>query len=514
MKKTVNINIAGMAFQIDEDAYNLLENYLNKVKATFNNAEEQSEIINDIEHRFAEIFTDKLGKFAQVVNINMVKEAIVTLGDVEVIDEEANIGNEHSSTGSYKSSTKNTRKLFRNPDDKIIAGVLGGLGAYLGVDAIWLRLIFVILGIASVGVPVGLIYIILWIVMPKAETNIQKMQMKGKPVNLNNISESVKKNFSKESLTELGQTSGRNLEEMLKLVLKVGTLILGIVLFLKFFVFSVIWSGGTLFINFFGKEYLNLIFSNNFYFLIFAFSFFSLVAIPSIVILYLIAKAYKRSKVSWGKLLTVSGILILLAILAFTISAIDTAKNFKVEQKTVNYIDVPFSDSLEVINLKFKKSMLDDEGGFQFYINDDGFYSKNIEYNPDTETMYMNTILMRIKPSEDGKYKLQATASSRGRTKEESMLHIDKFNYQLEFKDSSELVVPTTLEIKNENKFRFQKLTYILEVPVGVKINFNENASKYVKDVALQASMKRKDLDNNTWLMTDNGLTCLTCEVE
>lgn len=193
MKKTININLAGLAFQIDDDAYTLLENYLNKVKATFNNSEEQGEIINDIENRFAELFTEKLGKFTQVVNINMVKESIATLGDVEVIDEETNGSNENQN--SYKQNSGTTRKLFRNPDDKIIAGVLGGLGAYLGIDAIWLRLIFVILGIASVGVPVGGIYIILWIIMPKAETNIQKMQMKGEPINLSNISESVKKKF-------------------------------------------------------------------------------------------------------------------------------------------------------------------------------------------------------------------------------------------------------------------------------------------------------------------------------
>ncbi|MCB9225729.1 MAG: PspC domain-containing protein [Chitinophagales bacterium] len=510
MKKTININLAGLAFQIDDDAYTLLENYLNKVKATFNNSEEQGEIINDIENRFAELFTEKLGKFTQVVNINMVKESIATLGDVEVIDEETNGSNENQN--SYKQNSGTTRKLFRNPDDKIIAGVLGGLGAYLGIDAIWLRLIFVILGIASVGVPVGGIYIILWIIMPKAETNIQKMQMKGEPINLSNISESVKKNFSKENLAELGKTGGRNAEEILKLLFKAALLIVGLILFFKFFVFSIAWSGGTFFINFFGEEYLNLVFSSNFFFLLFAFSIFALVAIPSIFLLYLIAKAYKKSKVSWAKTLIISGVLMLVALLAFVVATVDVAKNFSKEEIAFNYIDVPFADSLKTVTINFKQSELDEEGGFQFNINEDGFNAKNILYRPEINTLFLNSAILQVKPAKE--FKLEAAVSSRGRTVEECKQHIDKISYQLEFKDSSELVLPTTLEIKDEGQFRFQKVKYTLEVPVGTEINFGKYTSKYIKDPVLQATKKSKDLDNNTWLMTENGLACLTCEVD
>lgn len=190
MKKTISINLAGLVYQIDDDAFKLLENYLDKLKLTFTDVTEQQEILGDIEHRFAELFSEKLGKRSEVVNKKMVEEAIETLGEVELIEEEnnANAGNATTSR-----TTGSSRKLFRSTDDKILGGVLGGLGVYFDIDAIWLRLIFVLLAIASVGVPVGIIYIILWLVMPKAETASQKLQMQGEPVNLSNLQENLKK---------------------------------------------------------------------------------------------------------------------------------------------------------------------------------------------------------------------------------------------------------------------------------------------------------------------------------
>lgn len=189
MKKTISINLAGLAFKIDEDAYTRLENYLNQIKVAYPNPDEHNEIITDVEHRMAELFQALLGKRFEVIDLQMVEDVLSTLGSISDENTEENTNQSNSNSGTIK------RKLFRSTDDKIFAGVLGGLGVYLGIDAVWLRLLFVLLAIASIGVPVGLIYIVLWVVIPKALTASQKLQMQGEPVNLSSISENIKKKF-------------------------------------------------------------------------------------------------------------------------------------------------------------------------------------------------------------------------------------------------------------------------------------------------------------------------------
>lgn len=190
MNKTVNINLGGMFFHIDEDAYQKLTRYFDAIKRSLSNSSGQDEIIKDIEMRVSELLTEKQKTDKHVVAMKDVDEVIAVMGQPEDyrIDEE---GTENTST-DFASSSK-TRKLYRDTENGMIGGVLAGLGHYFGIDKVWLRIFFLILFFAwGTGV---LAYIILWIVMPEAKTTAEKLEMTGEPVTISNIEKKVREEF-------------------------------------------------------------------------------------------------------------------------------------------------------------------------------------------------------------------------------------------------------------------------------------------------------------------------------
>jgi phage shock protein PspC (stress-responsive transcriptional regulator) len=187
MKITVSVNLGGYSFNIDEDAYAELKRYLKSLELHFAGEESSSEILSDIETRMAELFRAKMSGYKQVITIEDVKEAISVLGTPEDISD-----NESKSTHD-KFSSPGYHRMYRDPDHRIIGGVCAGMGAYWDIDPIILRIIFAAVTLAG-GLGV-LVYLILYIVLPEAKTTAQKIEMKGEPVNIHNIKESVKQEF-------------------------------------------------------------------------------------------------------------------------------------------------------------------------------------------------------------------------------------------------------------------------------------------------------------------------------
>ncbi len=187
MKITVSINIGGYSFNIDEDAYSELKIYLKNLELHFAQEESSSEILSDIESRLAEIFRGKLTAYKQVITFEDVRQAISVMGTPEdILDTEGPSAREKFSSPGY-------HRMYRDPDNRIIGGVCSGMGAYWDIDPVIIRILFVVLT-ATAGIG-GLIYLILYIVVPVARTTTQKIEMKGDPVNIHNIKESVKKEF-------------------------------------------------------------------------------------------------------------------------------------------------------------------------------------------------------------------------------------------------------------------------------------------------------------------------------
>ncbi|GAT63928.1 PspC domain-containing protein [Paludibacter jiangxiensis] len=185
MKKTISINLNCTVFQIDEDAYQALSEYLDAVSKHLQEENGQSEIMTDIEARIAELFTERLNKSGQVVTIELVNDIIGIMGrPSDYGEEEPGTEEKKESTSTYYHSS--SKRIYRDPEKALLGGVLSGFSIYLGIDVVWLRIIFALLVIFGVGTVIP-IYLVLWIVIPKAETTAQRMEMQGIDVTIENI---------------------------------------------------------------------------------------------------------------------------------------------------------------------------------------------------------------------------------------------------------------------------------------------------------------------------------------
>jgi phage shock protein PspC (stress-responsive transcriptional regulator) len=187
MKITVSINLGGYSFNIDEDAYAELKMYLRKLELHFAGEESSSEILSDIETRIAELFRTKITSYKQVINIDDVNQATSIMGTPE------DISDNDGPSARDKFSTPGYHRMYRDPDHRVIGGVCSGMGAYWDIDPVIVRVIFIALILAG-GIG-AMVYLILYIVIPEAKTTAQKIEMKGDPVNIHNIKDSVKKEF-------------------------------------------------------------------------------------------------------------------------------------------------------------------------------------------------------------------------------------------------------------------------------------------------------------------------------
>ena len=202
MKKTLTVNLGGTVFHIDEDAYRLLDDYLRNLKLHFRKQESADEIVEDIENRISELFGEKIGMGVQVINIATVEEVIARMGKPEEFlgeePDEKEDGATHTTAqdSANKENSNIHRRLFRNPDDKILGGVVGGLAAYFGWDVTILRIILLVLMVCGVGTIIP-VYIVCWIVIPEALTAADKLNMRGKAVTVENIGKTVTDGFEK-----------------------------------------------------------------------------------------------------------------------------------------------------------------------------------------------------------------------------------------------------------------------------------------------------------------------------
>lgn len=215
MKKTFPININGQIFYIDEDAYTLLQNYLKQLRATFT-GDEGAEIVDDIESRIHEHFSEKLSRGVNVITLPDVNSVIETMGRPEELDENS-VDENHSSDGADTEESASRegsmppppppaddkpfisinlpsrKRLFRNMQNKVFGGVIGGLATYLGWNAIVMRLLLFLCVIFTSDYLLlwVVIYLIAWMTIPAAVSPRQILEMRGQPVNVDTIGRTV-----------------------------------------------------------------------------------------------------------------------------------------------------------------------------------------------------------------------------------------------------------------------------------------------------------------------------------
>jgi len=189
MKKVMNVGIGGIGFMIDEDAYYRLNNYLSRFKNGLGSGRESTEVMSDVEQRIAELFREELRFKEEVVSLALVEKVITRLGFPD--------GTEHTDEFTfdrgYDTYSRPRKRLFRDPDNKVIGGVCSGLAAYFDTEIVLWRIIFVIAIILPF--PALLTYLILWIAVPLAHTAAQKLEMRGLPVTAENLRKAAQGKF-------------------------------------------------------------------------------------------------------------------------------------------------------------------------------------------------------------------------------------------------------------------------------------------------------------------------------
>ncbi len=182
MKQTKTVNLAGINFYLDEDAYFRLDQYLNQLKVYFKGETAAAEIISDIENRMAELFQQRIKNPQTVITLIQVEEIITILGKPGDFDKE-------TTSEENKNSYFTKKKLYRDMDNSILGGICSGLGAYFNIDPTWVRIIFLIAILSGVSL---LVYVIMWIIIPPARTTAEHLEMQGNPVNINNIAKAIR----------------------------------------------------------------------------------------------------------------------------------------------------------------------------------------------------------------------------------------------------------------------------------------------------------------------------------
>jgi len=192
MKKTITVNLSGRVFTMDEDAYRLLDNYLSNLRIYFRKEEGSSEIIADFEARIEELLSEKTRLGYEVITIEHIEEVIARVGNLDDFAEKVDAKEEtREEKHSYFADAKDVKKkFFRNIEDKMFGGVCSGIAAYFDWNVVAVRLICIILLFAT-SLWIVPIYLVAWIIFPGAQTAEQKLQMRGKPITVENIGKTV-----------------------------------------------------------------------------------------------------------------------------------------------------------------------------------------------------------------------------------------------------------------------------------------------------------------------------------
>jgi len=349
MKKTLSINLNGRVFNIDEDAYKLLENYLTNLKSYFGNKPDTEEIISDFEARIEELFSEKIKSGYEVITIAHVEAVIACMGNPEDLGEET-AGMETKKPATDNSQEhKSKKKFYRNVDDKKLGGVCSGIATYFGWDVSVVRLAFVILALLSMGW-FSVFYVVLWLVMPEAVTASQKLEMKGEPVTLENIGKTVSETIASVKTSEI--------ENILTTIFKVWAIVfcclIGFPLMIVFFalvvaLIAMLLGAGSLFFIPFDFLGITPIVLEGHYPIIAVVSLLVIVGMPLFSIVHAIFFRTGKSSSSSKGIKLFSFFVWIIAVITFLISGIQFAKQQDFEKIKIHFPWGIHCDSSKII---------------------------------------------------------------------------------------------------------------------------------------------------------------------
>ena len=534
MNKILNINLGGMPFTIDIDAYTHLDTYLNTIRRHFSDSESCDEIIHDIEVRMGELFQESM-KGSSIISNKELDEVIKIMGTPEDFGAEAmeddDIPTEESresyTTRDHKKTSE--KRLFRDGDDKVVGGLCSGIAAYFGInDPLWIRIAFVILLFS--GIP-AIIYVLLWVIVPVARTSSEKLAMRGENINISNIAKTVEEEITELSkrITEIGkdlsskkksndyvdanEEGGRKkrrnfiLRAFAGLFTLIGTIFSGVfgligktgksvfkitggvialVLGLLFITIIVAISLSLPFMKYVGPD-------NYFLSSLGGLSLYLTFGIPLFFGLSMIAKmlfGYK-TKDNWKRNLGTMWVASLV-IGAFSVS--NTVNEYRVSGS----LSDTYSTSIEsnLVNIKVTDEHNDEIQIVNFF-----------DLQPTSEGLYVDDIHLELVQSTDQKIHVTKDIHSRGMNKKDALSNAGKVKADFEIQEDGTIIIPEKFLLPKGENYRGQSLTYIIAIPNGKKVSFDGATEHLMYGSSFDNSQSRPHNESKyNWEMGSKGL--------
>jgi phage shock protein PspC (stress-responsive transcriptional regulator) len=581
MKKNISINISGIIFHIEEDGYDQLKEYLESINRYFSTFDDSLEIIADIETRIAEIFLAKLKEGKQVIGLEDVEELIATMGsikDFQAAEEESSYSAPKEEPKEEKAEEAEplfSKRLYRDNNRKLLAGVLSGIAFYFSIDPLWIRLLYVLLffgvsvlpsiagflfiayivlwiavpasdelkeekkikkmyrdpdgkvlgGVASgiaayFGVDVviirllffagifmagtGLIlYIILWIILPEAKTLTDKMEMQGQPVTLSNIESNIRKSFNVKSgeenvlvkillfpfrlIAALFDFLSRALGPFMSFLVEAIRVVFGVVLAILGIsgVLAVLIAAGVI-IGLFAGGDLNIMYPIPFEIIKNDLSLIPGIALSMALIIpffflsilgFMIVMKRKvlNNKAGWSVLAIW---LISVVVLSFTIPPY--INNFRERGRHTFVQNYDLYEKTAVLNLND--------------IGEDEF----------------DMVSLIIRAHEDTVIRLEQELYASGKTRDEATENAKSIQYGLDVQDSI-FTFDSNITFAEGARFRNQELEMTIYMPVGQKFIIDEDMKYLLGSFMYREGYSNRYLQDNVWLFDADGLRCITC---
>jgi phage shock protein PspC (stress-responsive transcriptional regulator) len=518
MKKAIKINLSGIIFHIDEDAYEKLKTYLDSISRHFSNKQESKEIIDDIESRIAELFQERITDENQVITLKIVDEVIDIMGNPEDI---ADSGEAEEESRTFHDSYSRSRRLYRDPENSVIGGVCGGLSAYFNVDPVIFRLLFVIFFFAG-GASI-LVYVILWIVLPKAETAAQKLEMRGEKVNVSNLEKKIREEYDnvKENVKQ-GYSKARNSEtyrnteraasdffdvlgkillvfvKVILIIIGTGLVIGGIGILIGLIALPFVgvhmfpfesyhFSLGDILVPFTDPVSVTL--------LVIAITL--LLLIPVAAMLYGLVKlifnikTHNRGLTIGALTLWIVSLLCIIGIVAF-----ESANYSDFGRDSFSQELTPDSDTLYIRINEDQEDYLDDEsiidlGNTWFLMEDaDAFYGR---------------VTLDIERTSGDNFLFEIEKESKGRTWELARDNAANIDYHYRTSGNA-LILDPYFSVELEHKWRFPRVETTLKVPEGKVVVLDRQTRDILEGVRNVDRLSDWNMAGKTWKMTDEGL--------
>ncbi len=529
MNKTVNINLAGTFFHIDEDAYQKLQRYLEAIKRSFTDSQGRNEILADIEARIAELFNERVENDKQVVSIKEVEQVITIMGQPEdyMVDEE--IFDDEPKRTYTSSRTSSTRKLYRDTESAYIGGVSSGLAHYFDVDPLWIRIAWVIL---FFGFGTGfLVYILLWILMPAAETTSEKLAMSGKPVNITNIEEKVKEGFSnvKESLDGVAdkvkngdynkagdkiKNTSRSFFDALGSVImfffKIFAKFIGIILIivgattLIALIVSLLSVGVVDLFHFDGIDMAHTFYSSNLPIWVVSLLVLFAVGIPFFFIFILGLKILVNNLKSIGRTANFT-------LLALWLASIVTLAIFAAKEVAEFSREGEFTDTIE-LNVKANDTLFVEMLNNEKYARND--YRRNdfdiVFTDDDMKQIYSSNVRFSVRSTNDSVAYLKVVKNARGRTYQDARDRAQEIDYNFNY-SSGKLMLDNYFLTNADNKFRDQDVRITLYMPEGSVI-YSDESTRNFRSWRYTSDIISHGKENHYLKVRYNDADCLDCD--